>query len=165
LQGHHPTIVPTSRPFGPTTGTGAPPSRVAEEAAASQSTEIGGPLHTSLHTIALKRVSYPALGIVHISAFIIIVGLFVISLLTWPIGALLRRRRGRSGATGWARGALILEIGVALTLTLGTAALFLSLGSTAIAYGATPILYLAAGLITMFSACRSPTRASRCSQE
>lgn len=36
-------------------------------------------------------------------------------------------------------------------LTLGTGALFVAVGGTAIAYGATPNLYLAAGLITIGS--------------
>ena len=108
-------------------------------------------LHTSLHTIALQRVSYPFLGIVHISAFAIIVGVFALSLLVWPIGALIRRRRDRPAPVGWARRALWLEIGVALAFTLATAAFFMAISDTAVAYGATPTLYAAVGLITIGS--------------
>lgn len=55
-------------------------------------------LHTSLHTIALHKVPFLGLGIVHISAFGTIVIVFVLSLLVWPIGAFIRKRRNRRRA-------------------------------------------------------------------
>jgi hypothetical protein len=108
-------------------------------------------LHTSMHTIALERVPIHLTGIVQISTFGTIVVLFILSLIVWPVGALIRRSRDRPRPTGWVLGALWLEIGVALALTFGTVALLLALGSTEAAFGAPPTLYLAAGFITIAS--------------
>jgi CubicO group peptidase (beta-lactamase class C family) len=55
-------------------------------------------LHTSLHTIALRKVPFLGLGIVHMSAFGTIVIVFVLSLLVWPIGAFIRKRRNHRRA-------------------------------------------------------------------
>lgn len=55
-------------------------------------------LNTSLHTVALHKVPFLGLGIVHMSAFGIIVLVFVLSLLVWPIGALIRKHRNRRRA-------------------------------------------------------------------
>ena len=55
-------------------------------------------LHTSLHTVALQKVPFLGLGIVHLSVFGTIVIVFVVSLFVWPIGAFLRRRRNRRRA-------------------------------------------------------------------
>jgi CubicO group peptidase (beta-lactamase class C family) len=108
-------------------------------------------LHTSLHTVALRRVPFLGLGIVHISAFGTIVILFALSLLLWPVGALVRKRRSRPKPTGWARGALWLAVAVAVALVLGTAAFFAAVSDSDVAFGPTPALYLAAGLITIGS--------------
>lgn len=106
-------------------------------------------LHTSLHTVALERVSFVGLGIVHTSTFATIVILFVLSLLFWPIGALIRKLRHHPGPTKWARRALWLEVGVALVLLVGLIAFFLAVSDTAVAYGPTLMLYLATGLISL----------------
>jgi CubicO group peptidase (beta-lactamase class C family) len=108
-------------------------------------------LHTSLHTVALKRVPFLGLGIVHISAFGTIVIVFVLSLLIWAVGALVRKRRGRPKPTGWARGALWLAIAVAVALVSGTAAFFAAVSDADVAFGPTPALYLATGFITVGS--------------
>jgi len=164
-------------------------------------------LHTSLHTVALKKVPFLGLGIVHISAFGTIVIVFALSLVIWPIGRLIRSRRNRPppaetaaedtgvstespaptdapemlesnessetpdappssepteftepseptvprAPTAGARRALWLEIGVAVSLLLGTAAFFATLGDSDVAYGPTLALYLATGFFTIAS--------------
>ena len=106
-------------------------------------------LHTSLHTVALERVPFLGLGIVHISTFGTIVIIFAVSLFLWLAGALIRRLRHRSRPTGWARGALWLALTVAVALVLGTLAFFVAVSDSDVAFGPTPALYLAAGLISV----------------
>jgi CubicO group peptidase (beta-lactamase class C family) len=108
-------------------------------------------LHTSLHTIALERVPVYLWGIVQLVAYVAIVALFLLSLIVWPVGALIRKRRGRPAPRGWARGALWLAVGVALSIGLATVALFLGLSDTDVVYGATPVIYTATALITIAS--------------
>jgi CubicO group peptidase (beta-lactamase class C family) len=108
-------------------------------------------LHTSLHTVALERVPLYLWGIVQVVAFVAISALFLLSLIVWPVGALIRKRRGRPGQSGWARGALWLAVGAALTVTLAAVALFLGLSDDDVVYGATPTIYAATGLITLAS--------------
>jgi CubicO group peptidase (beta-lactamase class C family) len=108
-------------------------------------------LHTSLHTIALERVPVYLWGIVQVVAYVAILALFLVSLVVWPVGALIRKRRGRPAPRGWARGALWLAVGVALTVTLATVALFLGLSDTDVVYGATPTIYTATAMITIAS--------------
>jgi CubicO group peptidase (beta-lactamase class C family) len=108
-------------------------------------------LHTSLHTVALERVPVYLWGIVQIVAYVAIVALFLISLLVWPLGALIRKRRRRPASRGWARCALWLAVGVALTISLATVALFLGLSDSDVVYGATPTIYAATAMITIAS--------------
>jgi hypothetical protein len=88
-------------------------------------------------------------GIVQVVAYAAIVALFLVSLLVWPLGALIRKRRGRPVPRGWARGALWLALGVALSITLATVALFLGLSDSDVVYGATPAIYTATAMITV----------------
>jgi hypothetical protein len=88
------------------------------------------------------------MGVVQISAFGIIVLLFLASLLVWPTGALIRKWRGRQSAHGWARAALWLVVGVAVLAVAGMIALFLGLSSDVI-YGVTPMILLATTLISL----------------
>ncbi len=105
-------------------------------------------LHLSLHTIAAERTPLWLMGVVQISAFGIIVLLFLASLLVWPTGALIRKWRGRQSAHGWARAALWLVVGVAVLAVAGMIALFLGLSSDVI-YGVTPMILLATTLISL----------------
>jgi CubicO group peptidase (beta-lactamase class C family) len=105
-------------------------------------------LHTSLHTVALERVPVYLWGIVQLVAYVAIVALFLASLLVWPLGALIRKRRGRPAPRGWARAALWLAVASAVSLTLATVALFLGLSDPDVVYGATPAIYAATALIT-----------------
>jgi CubicO group peptidase (beta-lactamase class C family) len=108
-------------------------------------------LHTSLHTVALERVPVHLWGIVQLVVLGAVFALFLVSLVVWPLGALIRRRRGRPRPTGLARGALWLAVGVALSVTLATVALFLGISDDDVVYGATPTIYAATGLITVAS--------------
>jgi CubicO group peptidase (beta-lactamase class C family) len=148
------------RPTGPTTFTKVSGERAVVDGLVldpgdriSFSVESGDVtyLHTSLHTVALERVPVYLWGIVQVVAYVAIVALFLVSLVVWPVGALIRRRRGRPAPRGWARGALWLAVGVALTITLATIALFLGLSDDDVVYGATPTIYAATGLITIAS--------------
>jgi hypothetical protein len=104
-------------------------------------------LHLSLHTIATERTPLWLMGVVQISAFGTIVLLFLASLLVWPIGALIRKSRGRQPVHGWARAALWLVVGVAVLAVAGMIGLFLGLSSDVI-YGVTPMILLATTLIS-----------------